>query len=96
MGAISDMVYFLFTKFRYCWFFTRNVTDMAIVSDATFGYDTKDATSHESLSKDIYKNIDNITTNTKFDISKSYWWFTRTNKKHIMNYLTYWKQKDIQ
>lgn len=51
-------------------FFTRNVTDMAIVCDATFGYDNKDATSHENTFKDIYNNINSLAVTTKFGYVK--------------------------
>ncbi|ATZ21372.1 amidase family protein [Mesoplasma tabanidae] len=51
-------------------FFTRNVTDMAIVCDATFGYDNKDATSHDNESKEMFKNIGKLNTSIKFGYIK--------------------------
>ncbi|AAT75518.1 Glu-tRNA amidotransferase subunit A [Mesoplasma florum L1] len=51
-------------------FFTRNVEDMAIVCDATFGYDVKDATSHENKSIDMLNNISNINKSVKFGYIK--------------------------
>ncbi|AVN62207.1 amidase family protein [Mesoplasma coleopterae] len=51
-------------------FFTRNVTDMAIVCDATFGYDTKDATSHENNSKNMFEKIEGLSKAVKFGYIK--------------------------
>ncbi|AVN58771.1 amidase family protein [Mesoplasma florum] len=51
-------------------FFTRNVEDMAVVCDATFGYDVKDATSHENKSIDMLNNISNINKSVKFGYIK--------------------------
>ncbi|AVN63531.1 Asp-tRNA(Asn)/Glu-tRNA(Gln) amidotransferase GatCAB subunit A [Mesoplasma florum] len=51
-------------------FFTRNVEDMAVVCDATFGYDVKDATSHENKSIDMLDNISNINKSVKFGYIK--------------------------
>ncbi|ATZ17768.1 amidase family protein [Mesoplasma melaleucae] len=75
-------------------FFTRNVTDMAIVCDATFGYDNKDATSHHNDSKDIYQNINDLDKNTKFGyIKKVIDDLTETTRKAYYEFFELLKSK---
>ncbi|PPE04958.1 aspartyl/glutamyl-tRNA amidotransferase subunit A [Entomoplasma ellychniae] len=47
-------------------FFTRNVNDIAILCDATFGYDKRDATSIVINESDFYKNINSIKKTKKY------------------------------
>ncbi|ASZ08920.1 Asp-tRNA(Asn)/Glu-tRNA(Gln) amidotransferase GatCAB subunit A [Mesoplasma chauliocola] len=47
-------------------FFTRNVTDMVVISDATFGYDVKDATSFISKQENMFEKVNNLKEKTKF------------------------------
>ncbi|AUF83929.1 Asp-tRNA(Asn)/Glu-tRNA(Gln) amidotransferase subunit GatA [Mesoplasma syrphidae] len=51
-------------------FFTRNVDDMAILAEASFGYDKKDFTSIDVNYQNFLKNIDNLPSTTKFGFIK--------------------------
>lgn len=61
-------------------FFTKTVEDMAVVCDATFGYDKKDFTSIDNPHK-FYENINNINSKIKFGYIKNIHKYIKGNLK---------------
>lgn len=75
-------------------FFTRNVDDMAVLCDASFGYDVKDFTSTKIESSDFYKQINS------FDKTKSFGYITHVidslDEEHKQKYLDLFKKLQDQ
>ncbi|WP_027063600.1 Asp-tRNA(Asn)/Glu-tRNA(Gln) amidotransferase subunit GatA [Mesoplasma seiffertii] len=75
-------------------FFTRNVDDMAILAEASFGYDQKDFTSIDVNNQDIVKNLNNLSKTTKFGYIKEV--HQALNETMQKEYLEFYKKLEQQ
>ncbi|AGJ90553.1 amidase family protein [Mycoplasma putrefaciens] len=73
-----------------CGYFTRNVDDMAVLCDASFGFDPKDFTSIEVNETNFYRQLNN------FDNTKSFGYLTNVlnalDQEHKQKYLDLFEQ----